>query len=289
MSDNRVSVEVGEQDRELWKLAATRIRMAQALLELYGDPAPGSPLAADDENCMGDTHLSDAARGYLGAALDNLAMWANEVAPRIFIEGVPVENPPRPHFTLARGGLESAAQAAWILGPDDAEARLERHHRLAVADLDQMRLTVRHIDEAARTAVVDRIAAIRDLSATEIKPAPAYLDMVRDAAAVVGMVADDAEVLWRTASAAAHGKLWFIDATHETTIGEEFAAGRFRAVRTPDPGTVSAVVTFAADLAERVVLRFGQLLDAPLGEFIAASLQIVADDLPRAIPMPHEA
>jgi hypothetical protein len=45
--------------------------------------------------------------------------------------------------------------------------------------------------------------------------------------------ADDAEFLWRPAAAAAHGKPWFLDATHTTVVGEEYAAGRFRAVRTP--------------------------------------------------------
>lgn len=274
---------VGDDDRDLWKVAAVTVRFAREMLDRVSDPAPASPLAMDDEACVEGLYVSDTARGCLEAALDNLTMWANEVSPKVFVEGVPVVNPPRPHFTLARAGMEAAAQAAWILSGDESAARVSRHDRLAVANLEEMRLAVRHIDADTTAAVVARIAAVRAARAEAIPAAPGYISMVRDTASVVDMAPDDAEVLWRTASAAAHGKLWFLEATHTTTVGEEFAPGRFRARREPDPGTISAVVTFASQLVENTVLRFALLAGAPLQTLIPQSMQAVTADMPRAV------
>lgn len=285
MSTGRPRVEVSEQDRDLWKIAATRVRVAQALFDLYGDPAAGSQLAADDARCR-VVYLSDAVREYLAAALDNLALWTNVVMPKVFIEGVAVENPPRPYFTLARAGLDSAAQASWILFAADSEERLARHRRLAVDDLNNMRLVAKLIDDGAKQAVKDRIDALHASTDDRIKGAPNFLDMVRAASPIVGTSADDAEVLWRTASAAAHGKPWFLEATHSADIAEEFAGGRYRAVRLPDAGMISAVVTLAAEVTDRAVLQLGHLLGAPLGDLIPLSLRTVAADRPRSIAPP---
>lgn len=284
MADGRVRVDVGEQDILLWKQSAIRIRTTQALLTGCGDPTASSPLALDDTDGVGG-HLSDAVRSYLRAAVDNLLLWANTVAPLVFVEGTSVENPPRPYFTLARAGLESAAQAAWVLEPKESAERVERHLRLAADDLKNMGVTAQHIDAAASAALAERIAQIRASHPTEIKKAPAFLDMVRSVAPHAGMAPDDAEVLWRTASAAAHGKPWFLDATHTTTRGDEFAAGQYRAVRTPDPGTISAITTFATSVTERTTLRFAQMLGADLNDLIQSSLASVQDNMPRAIPL----
>jgi hypothetical protein len=63
---------------------------------------------------------------YLLAALDNLGLWADVVAPKVFIEGRPVAISARPHFTLARAGLESGAQAAWVLAGGLGPSRTRR-------------------------------------------------------------------------------------------------------------------------------------------------------------------
>ena len=122
---NRPRAEVRDDDQKIWKETAVRIRLTAALLSSYGDPIEGSPLASDDA-AVTDIRVSDAVRSYLTAALDNLSLWANVVMPLVFVADVPVENPPRPYFTLARAGLESAAQAAWILEVDDPVERNAR-------------------------------------------------------------------------------------------------------------------------------------------------------------------
>lgn len=282
VSSEQISIQVSEQEMAIWKEAATRVRVAQAVIEQYGDPRPDSTLAQDDALCP-DLHLSDASKGYLQAALDNLSLWADVVMPKVFVEGVINEGTPRPHFTLARAGLESAAQAAWVLESDERDVRIARHLRLAVADLDEMRRTTRHIDSQAEAAVKARISAIRESVDDEIKVAPAYLDMVRAAAPLGHLESNDAEVLWRTASAAAHGKLWFVEATQSTEIGEEFVAGYFRAVRTPDPGTLSPVVTLAVEVTDRALARLGVLLGEHMQQLFTTALDRVASDLPRAV------
>lgn len=72
------------------------------------------------------------------AAIDHLVVWANIVAPQTVFEGMIVRNPPRAHYTLARAGLESAAQAVWVLDPDASSERVHRHLRLLYHDLRQM-------------------------------------------------------------------------------------------------------------------------------------------------------
>ncbi|GAA1995500.1 hypothetical protein GCM10009718_36880 [Isoptericola halotolerans] len=287
MASEHVKVAVDGDDMVLWKEAATRVRLAQATLDQLGDPAPGSGLAQDDMRCNGP-YISDSVRGHLDAALDNLTLWANVVAPRVFIKDVPVENPPRPYFTLARAGLESAAQAVWLLSPQEQDERIARHLRLAVNDLEEMRRTARLVDSSAEEAVKERIVAVRDTAGGPIKVAPNYLDMVRAAANLGGLEPDDAEALWRTASAAAHGKLWFLEATYSTDLGEEFSAGRFRAVRRPDAGTISTVVTLATEVTERAVVRYALMLGAPLERITQRAVEQLRKNLPRTVtPAPE--
>lgn len=266
-----------------WKEAAVRVRVSAGVLERCGDPTPGSPLAIDDTNGLTGLALSDAAKSYLAAAVDNLTIWADLVMPRIFVEGVAVETPPRPHFTAARAGMECAAQAVWLVEPDDSATRIERLAALALADLEEMAKAAAHIGRNVRADVERRVNALRNESTGPIKKAPGYVAMVRSAAGVGGVSPAEAEVLWRTASAAAHGKLWFAEATHSLTVGEEFSTGRFRAVRTPDVASVSATVTFATKVLEWGVCRFAQMSGLDVATVFGASLAAVAGAPPRVI------
>jgi hypothetical protein len=286
MSEGRVRTEPGAPDVQWWKEAATRVRLSQAVLDQCADPVPGSALAADDAACPSSVRISDAARGVLAASLDNLAMWANTVAPKVFVEGVAVESAARPHFTVARAGIECAAQAGWLLEAEDSSTRIERHLRLALADMNEEQRAVRHVEEAIGTAVAQHIAELRAAASSDIKAAPAYLDMVRATAGHAALRPDAAEVLWRTASAAAHGKLWFVGATHITTIGEEVTAGRFRAIHEVNPGAISAVVTFASKLALWATCLFGQRLGLDVRVLYDQGLARLTRDLPRAVPDP---
>jgi hypothetical protein len=220
----------------------------------------------------------------LFAALDNLAMWCNAVSPKVYVEGVRSESASRPHFTLARAGIECAAQVGWLLEPDESTTRVDRHLRLVLADMSEEQKAARH-DAALAAAIAGRIGELK-ADVGEVKAAPAYLDMVR-ATASHGRVSDDhAEVLWRIASAAAHGKAWFVGATHATVVGDEFTKGRFRAVQEVNPEAISAVVGFASNLVQWATLLYATRLGHDVQGLYASGLARVASDLPRSVPGP---
>lgn len=257
--------------------------MPERALAATGDPVAGSPLAADDATFPSE-YLSDATRGFLDAALDHLSMWSNAVAPMVFVNGSTVANPPRPYFALARAAIESASQAAWVLEPEASTERVRRHLRLLIGNLEEMRKTAAKTPGADPQEVDNRIEHIRRRAGDTVQRAPSYLDMVRAVARIGGLTPDDAEILWRTASAGAHGKAWFIEATHQVTVGSEYAPGRFRTVRQPEPGTVSATVRFASALALRTVLRYISLAGHDYEAIGNAALRAVAANLPRSVP-----
>ena len=268
---------------QLWKEAVTRIRISQAMADQCGDPVSGSALAEDDSSCPAVSKISDAARGTLCAALDNLSMWSNAVSPKVYVEGVKIQSSPRPHFTLARAGMESAAQAGWLLEPEDSAVRVERHLRLVVADMLEEEKAVKKMAMATGAQVTQGIAALRK-EVGPVKTAPNYLDAVRAVASHGGTDPDQGEVLWRTASAATHGKLWFVGATHTSTVGAEYAPGRFRVVHEANPDSVTAVVTFASKLALWATDLFVERLGLDRQEVSRIALIRVAGGLPRSVP-----
>ncbi|UCN15837.1 hypothetical protein LFM56_05855 [Cellulomonas iranensis] len=279
----RTRTEVDAGDIQIWKEAVTRVRLSQAVVEQCGDPMAGSALSEDDASCPATAKISDAARGVLFAALDNLAMWCNAVAPKVYVEGVPSESASRPHFTLARAGIECAAQAGWLLEPEDRATRIERHLRLVLADMGEEQKAAGRHDPAVAAVLGERIAALKE-DHGPIKAAPAYLDMVRATAGRGGVTDDHAEVLWRTASAAAHGKAWFVGAAHITHLGEEFAEGRFRAVHEVNPRAISAVVGFASKLVLWATFQYVSRLGLDFPSLYSSGLAQVASDLPRSVP-----
>ena len=117
-----------------------------------------------------------------------------------------------------------------------------------------------------------------------VKAAPNYLDVVRAAASHAGVSPDQGEVLWRTASAATHGKLWFVWTTHSTTVGEEYAPGRFRVVHEANPESVTAVVTFASKLVLWATSLYAERLGLDVPQVQGVGWDRVVSDLPRSVP-----
>lgn len=268
---------------QVWKEAVALVRMAQAMVAQCDAPEPGSDLEGDDASCPPPALLSDAARGTLYAALDNLALWCDSVSPKVYVEGVVQTSAPRPHFTLARAGMECAAQVGWILSPEESATRVERHLRLVAGDVEEERKAASKLSDEAAVRVTQRIATLKE-SLGEVKPPPAYLDMVR---AVVGNIdesADRAEVLWRTASAAAHGKLWFVGATHTTRTVARTVDGRVRAEHRANPDAVTAVVALAAALAHWAARLYIERIGLDVNEIATAAFKQVMADLPRSVP-----
>ncbi|MEA5358252.1 hypothetical protein VA596_01785 [Amycolatopsis sp., V23-08] len=252
---------VPDEETANWAAAAHTARLAGYVLDQVVDPVPGSMLAADDaayrwEKC------SAWMRSSLVAALDHLTLWANIVAPQKIFEGMIVRNPPRPYFTLARAGLESAAQAVWVLKEDDSTERVHRHLRLLYHDLRQMALAFEKQGDDRAPSVRDRMNAlwtrVGDMYPFEsiVKGEPKYSSMVHECAAVIDMQPNALEVLWRGASAAAHGKNWFQYVAYSTEVGSEYEPGYFRTTLRADPKTITESITAAANMVLRGVLLF---------------------------------
>jgi hypothetical protein len=195
---------VADSEVTRWATAAHTARLASYMLASVLDPRPGSSLADDDaaypwEKCSAWT------RSALLAATDHLVVWANIVAPQQVFEGMVVRNPPRPYYTLARAGLESAAQAVWILDQEESSERVRRHLRLLFHDLRHMALAFEMAGDARAPGVRQRMEQIRervgddDAFETIKKQEPKYSAMVRECAGAINMEPAELEVLWRGA------------------------------------------------------------------------------------------
>jgi hypothetical protein len=244
-----------------WVNAAHKSRLASYMLDQVRDPLPGTSLACDDEAYRWEK-CSAWTRSALVAATDHLIVWANIVAPQTVFEGMVVRNPPRPYYTLARAGLECAAQAVWVLDQDTSSERMTRHLRLLYHDLRQMAVAFEVAGDQRAAWARERMDSIRerlgdaDLFETLKKHEPKYSTMVRDCADAIEMAPAELEVLWRSASAAAHGKNWFQQVGYATVVGDEYEPGYFRAILHPDPAAITPSVTAAANLTMYGVLRF---------------------------------
>jgi hypothetical protein len=131
--------QVAEDEIARWVTAAHTSRLAWYMLDQVHVPLPATPLATDDEAYRWEK-CSAWTRSGLVAAIEYLVVWANIVAPQRVFEGMVVRNPPRAYYTLARAGLESAAQAVWVLDQDTSSEGVHRHLRLLYHDLRHMAL-----------------------------------------------------------------------------------------------------------------------------------------------------
>ncbi|MDQ5807110.1 MAG: hypothetical protein M3320_00375 [Actinomycetota bacterium] len=253
--------QVAEGEITQWVMAAHTSRLASYMLDQVHNPLPATPLATDDEAYRWEK-CSAWTRSGLVAAIVHLVVWANIVAPQTVFEGMVVRNPPRAYYTLARAGLESAAQAVWILDQDTSSERIHRHLRLLYHDLRHMALAFEMAGDERAPAVRDRMESVRErVGNAEVfesikRGEPKYSMIVRESAAAIAMEPAQLEVLWRSASAGAHGKNWFQHVGYTTTVGDEYEPGHFRAMLHPDPAGITRSVTAAAKLTMHGVLRF---------------------------------
>lgn len=210
-----------------------------------------------------------------------MIVWANIVAPLRLFDGQIVENPIRPYFSLARGAIESAAQILWVLAPTDSVDRVERHLRLVQGDLLEEAKAFRRVGQIDAVSIADeRVAAIATATGAPPSAAPGYVDMVRAAASFVSLDPDQVELTWRVASAAAHGKSWFVHETHRFTVGEEFADGYFRTFVMPDPERISEVF----DLAGHLTLAAAQRYCDALGMNVQVAYDLAVERLRTMAP-----
>lgn len=276
----RPRTRVGDQTSIRWTEIALGARFVGELLDITGDPAPSSPLAHDDL-AYPNEKLTAWVRSYLRASSEHLIMWADLVAPLQVFEGQDVVSAPRPFYTLARAAMEAAAQAAWVVEPIDSDERVRRHIRLLVHDLVEMVKALNAVGDVARAnAARDRIATTNERFGGPVSPAPAYLDMVKAAARWSGRDQAEAESTWRLSSAAAHGRNWFMGASHHVLRGDEFEPGYFRTTQIPDAEQAADALQLGSDILIRATLRYLEGCGYDVTRCMDAARERLASNIP---------
>lgn len=207
MPESRL-VDEGEAQRQLY-LVLEPVRKWGEQSHREQRVQAGSRTAGDDE-LTEPYHLSHVVAVHLGVALDHLlALRALFVDAQALHMAAP--------FTLTRSALENAAQALWLLTPDDQTTRVRRRMQLAVQDARERDRVAVLLGEGregrqALPARYDRLAGIASRAGIP-------RDVVLGRATAVGTVvaaADDVpqlaglhmEAIWRICSGYAHGASW---------------------------------------------------------------------------------
>jgi hypothetical protein len=197
-----------------------QIRATFPMLDSWGGalansfvPTAGSELSIDDMDWP-PVPVSQVAVMGLGSARDHLH------AVRVHIDAGQLF--PFAQSTLIRGALVGAAQAVWVLSPEDRDERIERgrcvaahmysEHRKYLDLLRGLALTPHEETEAVAAHVQQRQATLNQMRALDgHKASLNTTDMVKEAALDAfgtQALANEALSSWRLTSGAAHGFAW---------------------------------------------------------------------------------
>lgn len=149
-----------------------------------------------------------------------------------------------------------------MLKDDESAERAHRHLRLLYHDLRQMVLAFEKQGDSCASSAWERMSTLQtrigDVYAFEsiTEGEPKYSALVRECATAINMQPDDLEVLWRGASAAAHGKNWFQYVGYNTEVGDEYEPEYFRTALYSDSETITRSITSAANMTNYGALLF---------------------------------
>ncbi|MFT4264835.1 MAG: hypothetical protein QM572_15730 [Nocardioides sp.] len=228
-----------------WVEVAQGARLNADVLPRLMPPSVGSLLRPVPDNPF--SNMAWWCYSLLEAAADHLVLWADYVAPLKVHPQAETVHTLRPIFTLARATIESAAQAIWVLSPEDQLDRVRRYVRLAVWDLDEQTKAAATNEaraelEARRSQILTALGVTR-----RTFQAPRYLDMILAAAdfldgddASSPWTSDRVRRIWRSTAGAAHGKRWTDFEFHDRE-----PAGDELVYATPKADAISEVLKLA--------------------------------------------
>lgn len=239
-----------------WLEVSVGARLNAEVLGRLMPPSEGSFLHPSSNDPL--KNMTWMCHGFLEAAADHLLLWADYAAPLKFRPDAETVYTLRPAFTLARATMESAAQAIWMLSPEDLVECVRRYARLATWDLiEQTKAAATPEARAELQARLDGIFKMLGGRPRTFRP-PKYLDIILGAAEFLGlgdvtpaMGPDRLERIWRSASGAAHGKQWL-----EFELNEREEAGDGLVYSTPKIEAISDVLTVAEKLLSAGVILF---------------------------------
>lgn len=244
-----------------WIEVAQSARLNSGVLARLMPPKEGSLLRPTTDDPF--RNMAWFCHGLLEAATDHMILWADYAVPLKFNPETVLVHTLRPVFTLARAAIEAAAQAIWMLSPEEPADRARRYITLATWDLnEQLKAAVDADAIAELKGRRDPIFAALGLTARTFRP-PKYLDMIREATEFLNLEepsamrnADLVERVWRCAAAAAHGKHWPDFELHDRA---EVEGGLFSSV--PKIEAISEVLKVADSLLSAGVILFATHAD----------------------------
>jgi hypothetical protein len=187
-------------------LHAARLRYAAVSSSPRPEPAPGSELADDDQHLPGFPG-STLMRIGLDTAIEHM-----HALGVLFIDAG-VAHPHVP-LTLLRASLQDAAEAVWLLAPDQQDERLLRALRIWYRDFgDRAEYEKIRPQQPGRKTGVDRqadmvaLAKTLRLNAGTVGGKLHATSIIAQAADLVGQ-RDEALRLWSLSSGLAHGRYW---------------------------------------------------------------------------------
>lgn len=239
-------------------------------------PKAGSQLALDDE--IGWQGLSDGIYFHLNHAADAL----NSLTVLIPPTG-PLTMPLVAHYAVARSALEAASLALWILAPDDARLRVERHVRnawrevCAEAEMNKVVITViEHDPLLGSDAMLDRVRkqnkAWKEKHVAQIRAAAhrigfddptesnhyvGFAEIVREATVATDVRGAVGEIVWRQISGLSHPSIMrsLRAMDHEEIV--DHGDGTRSALFTSNAGTAKDAVEAALLAFKTAVAIFG--------------------------------
>lgn len=244
--------------------------LARGLLSDDGNPesvasfgldeaAPTSRLARDDEGTQG-YWVSTLAAESIGAALDHALTLS------VLVERGQVVTTSAP-WTLARGVVEPAATAVWVLSGSNRAERRERALRVWHHDMEERGKWERDLGEppaggrsgAARATQIIKLAGWLGLRERQVAASFNLGDTVAEAGTLIGWDRKTAFARWREGSAFAHGRFWPM--LHLTTPE---AAERIR-------GGFGVLMGLAEDRHQELAQLATGLLERAVDDYTAAA------------------
>lgn len=239
-----------------WIEVALSGRLNAEVLVRLMPPKEGSFLRPNTDDPF--RNMAWFCHGLLESAADHMTLWADYAVPLKYNPETVLVHTLRPVFTLARAAIESAAQAIWMLSPEEPGVRATRYITLATWDLnEQLKAAVDEEAIAELRGRRDSIFAALGTTARTFRP-PKYLDLIREVTEFLELdepsamtSANDVERVWRSAAAAAHGKLWpDLELHNRTQVGN----GLFSSV--PKIDAISEVLKVADSFLSAGVALF---------------------------------
>lgn len=274
-----------EEDSRAFTEIAIGIRASWHVFNHAPSPQPGSAFAQTHELYPFEP-LAERAQAYVRASLEHLIWWADWVAPLKFHPEQETSFSLRPAYTLGRAGLESAAQAVWMLDTTSPLECVRRHICLMRWDLQEHRKSKldqadKDIIKAREDELVQRVSEV--FSEAEVRAPGGYLAIIRAAAESPDLVleADDAERLWRAASGVAHGMYWPTRDLQRAAVAEDAdGTPTGREILVPDTKAMAELVEAAFRTAQIAGLRYADYCGADLVELHKNAMADIAHALP---------